>query len=1017
MYRYLDALVLRAAVCAPGTPPSGWPDLTEQGVGAESWRPWLQEALSASDFAAALEQASPVLSDRVRAICNGVAVGERETRRVVVSVMRYLLRAGGRATPYGLFAGVAPANLAHNTAVRLGDGHRAVARVPAEWLNAVVDHLEADPHLRPHLMVRANNLLHWRDDQIVLGHRANQASRKAPMDVWVRRTEPVHVALSMARAPIRLGDLASELAAECRAAVDTAHTLLAELVSQRLLLTQLRPTTTSIDPLVALTACLEQILADAGGISRSDGNLAGVRSALDALRTIRDQWAQHGGRGEQRERLAALPPSIESPVAIDLRVDIDLRLPHAVAVEAAKATAVLTRLAVPVRTGGWAAWHSRFLERFGPHALVPVRDAVDADIGLGYPAGYRGAPSAVPAAVTPRDRKLLALAQEAALRHQHEIVLDEATIRDLAGEEPVTRVGPSTELTVIVHARNMRQLDRGHFRLAVVGVSRNAGTTTGRFLDLFDPADRARFAAEYAALPTTTRGALIAQVSASTPYTVTEELARAPLVMAHTISLGEYHDTENAPGGIPLDDIAVTADADRVSLVSISRRRAVEPFVFNAVEQVHYALPIVRFLAEATTALGTVCAAGFDWGTARSLPFLPAVRYGRTVLSPARWLLSASDLPGPAASWGEWSKALTSWLDGVGCAHAVYLGEGDQRIGLDLAEPAHQALLRDHLARTTTAVLRAAPPPDAAGWIGGFAHEVVIPLVSTIEPAPPPRLLRTASVVDVHEHGRLPGCGDLYVKLYGHPDRQTRILTGHMPSLLDRLRPQDRWWFLRYGDPEPHLRLRLTEGASIALVGEWAHELRRAGLIARVQLDTDYPETTRFGGPAAIKAAEDYFAADSAAALAQLAATDRNHAPDVRAMTAASLVDITSAIIGDRGAAMRWLIDHTRPHRPAPPRDVYDQAVRLVGPERAELATLTEGSRVRSSWQRRHRALATYRTALQSAASIAPVTVLPDLLHLHHTRVIGPDPDSERTCLHLARAAALSWTARARSRA
>lgn len=222
---------------------------------------------------------------------------------------------------------------------------------------------------------------------------------------------------------------------------------------------------------------------------------------------------------------------------------------------------------------------------------------------------------------------------------------------------------------------------------------------------------------------------------------------------------------------------------------------------------------------------------------------------------------------------------------------------------------------------------------------------------------------------------------------------------------------------LRYGDPEPHLRLRLTGSIGIATaIGGWTRQLRRAGLIARVQLDTDYPETARFGGPAALAAAEEHFAADSAAALAQLEATNNVRGPDVLAVTAASLLDLTVAFIGDADEAMRWLIDHTHPHRPAPPRAVYDQAVLLANPHnRAELAALPDGDQILASWVHRRRVLQAYRDTLYATGTPA-TALLPDLLHLHHVRMAGPDPDSERTCLHLAHAAALSWTTRTGSR-
>ena len=1015
MYRYLDAVVVRAAACEPELLHGPWPDVTGQQAGPASWRPWLQQVMGIPEFMAALELATPVLADRMQAICGGQPVSDRTVRRVVLSVMRYLLRATGRATPYGLFAGVAPARVADIGTVRLGTDHRAVARIQADWLASVIDQLEADPHLRPYLMVRANNLLTERSGHILL-ERASHTPGGAPIQIQVRATAPVRAALVLARNPIRLRDLADKLGAEFGVTTDTVSKLLSEMVAQRLLLTSLRPPMTATDPLSHIAAELGMVLGDAGGITQAGDGLAEL-CQLDRIRDIIDLAARHNSSGwsavgshsrQLAASLAGMSATTRPAVAVDLRLDCELAVPKVVMVEAERAAEALVRLARPT-SDGWSSWHRRFLERFGPHALVPVLDAVDDDVGLGYPRGYRGAPPAGPATLTDRDRKLLALAQRAALHHQHEVVLDDDLIADLAGENPVS-VQPSTELTVRVHAPTLDALHRGEFSMGVIGVSRAAGRSTGRFLDLFDPDGRAHIAAQYAALPTATRDALIVQISAATPYATTEDVARAPQVMPFLLPVAEYHD--NNRGEIALSDIAVTADVHRLYLVCLSQRRPVEPVVLNAVEPANHTLPIVRFLTEAPAALATPCSV-LDWGPAAGLPFLPAVRYGRTTLSPARWLLSSAEVPGPGAGWQEWSRSLNTWLDSTACPQAVYLGEGDQRIMLHLAEAAHQALLRDHLRRSGNATLRTTPSNDTAGWIGGRAHEIVIPMATTIAPAPPPRLPTSTEVVAVRAHGYLPGGdGRVYVKLYGHPDRQTLILSRYLPSLIDGLDPQDRWWFLRYGDPEPHLRLRLA-GIGTAAIAGWAHRLRQAGLVSRIQFDTDYPETGRFGGAEAMAAAEEFFAADSAAALAQVVATDHQQAPNLLALTAASLLDLTTALIGDTAKAMRWMIDHARPHRSPPPRVVYDQAVLLGNPDsRVELATLPQGEQILSSWDRRRRTLAAYRDALRSTSTTSATDVLPDLLHLHHTRMAGLDLNTERICLHLARAAALSWTAR-----
>jgi len=67
---------------------------------------------------------------------------------------------------------------------------------------------------------------------------------------------------------------------------------------------------------------------------------------------------------------------------------------------------------------------------------------------------------------------------------------------------------------------------------------------------------------------------------------------------------------------------------------------------------------------------------------------------------------------------------------------------------------------------------------------------------------------------------------------------------------------------------------------------------------------------------------------------------------------------------------------------------------------------------LRASWNDRRTRLSTYLEHLGEPGGRTADELLPDLLHLHHVRVAGLDPDGERICLHLARAAALSWTAR-----
>jgi lantibiotic biosynthesis protein len=63
-------------------------------------------------------------------------------RRLLVTTSFYLRRWQRRATPFGLFAGVAAASTGTPATTRLGDEHQVVARADARWMGEIIDGLE-----------------------------------------------------------------------------------------------------------------------------------------------------------------------------------------------------------------------------------------------------------------------------------------------------------------------------------------------------------------------------------------------------------------------------------------------------------------------------------------------------------------------------------------------------------------------------------------------------------------------------------------------------------------------------------------------------------------------------------------------------------------------------------------------------------------------------------------------------------------------------------------------------------
>ncbi|MGQ4389843.1 lantibiotic dehydratase [Streptomyces sp. SAS_270] len=1008
------ALVRGVARSSPPFPPC--PDLDDRSPSASSaCTAWLRAVWADKDVAEALQHSSPVLAMQVEALCRAEHPALRDVHRAALSVARYLLRAQHRATPFGLFAGVATAEFGPQARADWGKEHVAVGRAGAEWLAALVARLESCPDLLERLPVIVNNTVTYRGDRLIVPFQPGvQDDRTRAVEVSLALTGPVHAVLAATRLPIRFGTLVDKLQAEfSEAGPEKARQLLTELIQRRVLITSLHAPSTETDALGYLLGQLDAI--DAGSLAP----VADTVRELHAVRAGLEECGTHGGRDSVAARMRALVPGLRRhPVALDLRLDAQLVLPEAVAREIERAALILTRLSIrPYGTAAWNKYHQRFYERYGIGTMVPLVEAV-ADSGIGYPDGYPGTPaSARRPRISARDDALVRLAQAAALDGRDEVILTDEQIEalDVGPDEP--RLPPHLEIGVRVHASSLKELQRGRFRLEVVSVSRGVGVSTGRFLRVLAPADRPALIAELADLPAADGNTVPAQLSFPSLLSESAHVTRSPQVLPTVVSLQEHRapqDTVLTP-----EDLAVGCDGRRMYLAVPERGHRVEAVGMHALNLHTHTPPLVRFLTELSRAQ---CAqvTVFDWGAAAAMPFLPRLRYGRTMLAPACWRLEASELPGHASPRTEWDAALSDWRARRRLPRRVHLVEDDRRLFLDLDEVGHRALLRRHLDRSRLAVLVEAPKPEAYGWCGGRAHEVVVPLKATRPSAwsllPAPSRARALSAAQM----QTPAASSvLLAALYGDPRRQDVLLSRHLPGLLEQL-GNPRWWFIRFRDPDQHLRVRIALPDPEAFadtartVSAWADDLRSMSLLADLRYPTSYREMGRWGSGAAWAAAEEVFRADSRAILAQLA---QPQCPGLRTLVGAHTVAIASAFLGSTAAGMRWLIDHIPPPAPAPvPRPQFTDAVRLADPSNdwAALRHVPGGDGIVSGWVDRDTALARYRPHLPGpdTQGIAFDDVLASLLHVHFVRHVAVNFPEEEVCLYLARAAALAWTAR-----
>ncbi|MFJ1751666.1 lantibiotic dehydratase [Kitasatospora sp. NPDC088134] len=967
----------------------------------------------------AVEVASGSLALSLRRLAEpdgAAALGRKRTVSAARTLTRYARRSGGRPTPFGLFAGVGRARFgAAAKAAPAGPGEVRV-RLDGGWLHRRVLEWLAVPEVRRRVDVVLDDLCLLRDGRL-LRHTGER-------EVSVRDNALVARVREAAARPVGYAALLDDLAARFpQVAAERIDALLAGLVQHGFLLTSLTPHR------------IDDALLDRIGTA-VDGAVPG---AAEGLRAVREAAVAHErdrpGEGlaswrHLLEQVRALAPGEpvgdRPPVQVDLRMPADLVLPESVAAEVRRYAAAIWAI-----TPEWTTlehlrdYRERFVERYGTASAVPLGELVDPQRGLGLPPEYGAAPAHARTgpgtdADRPRRNAVAELVQQAVLSGQ-DLVLDDtdiARLADAAGHTPGNSRPPRTlELCFQLLADSTAALDRGEYLLLGsphIG-SWTAGATAGRFAELAGITD------ELAALAAGPAGsdALPVQVELAPRDPRSLNIVQVPPLLPDRLPIGVPADRGD-PHCHDWRTLLVAAGEDGLRLLHPLTGRQIAPVFPHMLALDAQAPPVARFLSDLAAARPRIWS-GWDWAGLDTLPYLPAVRYGRVLTTPRRWLpgrrlRDAARTAGPAV----WAEALQEWRARYRVPDRLQIASNDRMFPIDLRESWDTDLLRAELT---------APEPrfqlfqdltaDGAGlgWNHGHSTEIVVPLFRAGAAAPVAgarRPLARSAVRVAPSAVHLPGEDWLYAKLYAETGSHEALLAEHLPALLAELEPDlDRWHFVRYRDPDPHLRLRL-HGDPDTLNGQvlpaLTRQLRRligSGALRTVALDTYRPETDRYLGPEALADAERLFRTDSRAALL-IARARRGGAasvPDEVLAAVGHAVLLDSLGDWDWCAWVDHLFDKSADHRAHQRhRALTDRLIR-PGDAARHAAEHLNIPALAPLWTE-DPAPRDFGRRLLAAPEADRDEALMSLLHMHHNRHFGIDPAAEaRGCAVLRGAA------------
>jgi lantibiotic biosynthesis protein len=849
----------------------------------------------------ALFLASPSLEEHLATWTS--APGGSHGKKLEHTLVRYWQRMAARATPFGLFAGNSLGTLATTSHLQLPplETYRRHTRLDTDCVDALTDGLAALPALRDALEYRPNSSLYRVVGRLRYAESRRDGGSRTYQLVSVEPTPYLEATLERARAGASLATLVRALVdADPDVSRDEATQYVEALVDSQLLVPELGPPVTGQEP-------VRELLERLASVPAMESFHRVLHRAQDALTEL--DASPPGAEPSRYRALMSGLQALPATVAPSRCFQVDLRKPApaltlgpAVVDAMSRGVALLHRLSPASGSSTLRRFRDAFVQRYEARE-VPLLEALDEDVGIGFELVSPESSDASPLlhglgfpAPHAEERVPWGRAQAhlnhrltEALRTGGALELEDADVEALANPRP----GPLPDAFSVmgtVLADSQEDVDAGRFRFVFESMIGPSGAALlGRFCH-GDPDLLRHVTAHLREEEALQPDAVFAEVVHLPEGRVGNILCR-PVLRAHELV---YLGRSGAPREqqLPLTDLRVSVQGSRIVLRSASLGREVLPRITHVHDFGRAHLRPYTFLGMLQQQ-GVTPGLRWSWGPFASAAFLPRVTAGPLILHRARWRLLGATLTKLGEQEGAARfREVQHLRERLGLPRFVGLEDRDNVLPVDLDNAlsidAFVALVRQR-AEAVLVELLVEDGLCVQGPEGRFVHEVVVPFVSK---APARAGAPVPARPITRERSFPPGSEWLYLKLYTGTALADRVLAETVAPLAREALASgaaSRWFFLRYGDPDWHLRVRF-QGDPRRLRTEVLERLyalleapRRDGLIHRVQVDTYERELERYGGDVGLTLAEGWFHVDSEAAL--------------------ELLDL---VAGDEGEEARW---------------------------------------------------------------------------------------------------------------
>ncbi|MDF2933810.1 MAG: lantibiotic dehydratase [Chryseobacterium sp.] len=564
------------------------------------------------------------------------------------TILKYYIRMGTRCTPFGLFSGVGLGkfnqeetennNLSDNSQLKVRD-----TKLDMHLLVSLSKTLEKNPDIRSQLLYFPNNSIYKIGKKI----RYVEYEYKEGKRDYIISSAPLSEELSQILDFSKQGKTISQIGKiliSDEINHEESKEFLEELVDNQVLVSELEPSVSGCDYLDILISVLKKIEA---------------KTEVQILKNIKEKLNQldlHFGNPaslylEIEDLIKSFKTDYEQKYLFqtDLYYKDEFTISTYWKKEIKKSLSFLNKVTLQSQDTPFKHFKKAFYDRFETQE-IPLSYVLDTEIGIGYlqNTSVKGIhpyledlklPNSqkkqnLHIQLTPFQRILNEKLQEALLENQFTISLNDDDVKDF--EETWYDLPDTLSVMAEIISENNNE------KLCIGSVG---GSSAANLLG--------RFCSEKSEVQNLTKTITQKEEELNPDYILAEIIHLPEARIGNVIrrpTLRKYEIPYLAQSVLPkqnqilVDDLYISLKNDRIVLRSKKLNKEIKPYLTNAHNYHHNALPVYHFLCDLQSQ-NTRTGLHFNWGGLSQIyKFLPRIEYKNIILSKAQWNITEKDI-------------------------------------------------------------------------------------------------------------------------------------------------------------------------------------------------------------------------------------------------------------------------------------------------------------------------------------------------------------------------------------